>query len=70
MINKKKRTSHLLDFAVPVGAQSENKRKRKYRQILWLARELKTKKKWNIGLTVILIATGALGTVSKGLETN
>ena len=53
-----------MDFAVPAD-QNEDKimRKDKY---LDLTRELK--RLWNMRVTVILIVVGALGTVSKGLE--
>ena len=63
--NKKRRTSRILDFAVPADHKvnlKENKERYKYQD---LARELK--KLWNIKVTVIPIVIGALGTVTKGL---
>ena len=68
LINKKKRTCHLMYFAIPVD-HWENERKRKDKQIfepcLRLLKEL-----WNIRATVIQIVFGALGTLPKSLEKN
>ena len=66
MINKKERTCHLVDFAVPADHRvklNEIEKKDKY---LDLARELK--KLWNMRVKVLPIVIGALGTVPKGLE--
>ena len=65
-LKKKKRTSRIVDFAIPTDhwiKLRENEKKDKY---LDLARE--SKKPWNMVVTVIPIVIGALGTFSKGLE--
>ena len=65
IINKKKRTCKIVDFAVPADhriKQMEYEKKDKY---LDLARELK--KLWNMQVTIIPIVIGAFGTVTKGL---
>ena len=65
IINKKKRTCKIVDFAVPADHRiklKECERKDKY---LDLARDLK--KLWNIQVTIIPIVIGAFGTVTKGL---
>ena len=62
---QKKRTCWIVDFAAPavhIVKLKESKKKDKY---LNVARELK--KLWNMKVTVIPIAIGALGTVTKGL---
>ena len=63
IINKKKRTCKIVDFAVPADHRIkliESEKKDKY---LDLARELK--KLWNM-VTIISIVIGAFGTVTKG----
>ena len=67
IINKRKKLENLLDSELcrHGRSQSENKRKRKKRQYLDLARELK--KLWNMKVTVILTIISALWTISKGL---
>ncbi len=65
IINKKKRTCKIVDFAVPADHRikvKECEKKDKYRD---LARELK--KLWNMQVTIIPIVIGAFGTVTKGL---
>ena len=67
IINKKlkKRICKIVDFAVPADHRiklTEFEKKEKY---LNLARELK--KLWNMKLAFVPIATGAFGTVTKGL---
>ena len=61
---KKRRICRLVYFGVPLYNKVKKKRNDKY---LDLARELK-KKLRNMGVTLILIIIGALGTVPKGLE--
>ena len=53
-----------MDFAVPANQRVKIKETEKRDKYLDLARELK---KWNIKVTVILIVTGALRTITKGL---
>ena len=65
IINKKKTTCKIIDFAVLDDHRirlKECERKDKY---LDLARELK--KQWNMEVTIIPIVIGAFGTVTKGL---
>ena len=62
---QKKRIYKTVDFAVPADHRiklKECERKDKY---LDLARELK--KLWNMKVTIVLIVTGAFGTITKGL---
>ena len=65
IINKKKRTCKIVDFAVPANHRIKLKECEKKHQYLDLARELK--KLWNIQVTIIPIVIGAFGTVTKGL---
>ena len=61
----KKRICKIVDFAVPADPRvnlKENEKKDKYHD---LARELK--KLWNMKVTIVPIALGALGTITKGL---
>ena len=51
----------------PGEQQNENKRKRKERQVLDLAKKLK--RLWNMKVMAIPIIIGAFGTVTKGLTT-
>ena len=65
IINRKKRTCHIVDFAVladHIVKLKENEKKYIY---LELARELK--KLWNIKEMVIPVVIGALGTITKEL---
>ena len=65
IVNKKRGTYRMVDFAVLAGYRvklKENERKDKY---LDLTRELK--KLWNMKVTVIPIVIGALGTFTKRL---
>ena len=65
IINKKKRTCKIDDFAVPANHRvklKECEKKDKYRDLAW---ELKTL--WNMQMTFIPIVIGAFGTVTKGL---
>ena len=66
MINKKKRISKIIDFAVPADYRinlKECEKKNKYHN---LARELK--KLWNMKGTILPIVIGAFGTSTKGLS--
>ena len=65
IINKKKRTCKIVDFAVPADHRIKLKECEKKDKYLDLARELK--KLWNMQLTMIPIVIGAFGTVTKGL---
>ena len=66
MINKKKRTCHIVDFAVPADHRVKLKEIEKKDKYLDLTRELK--KLWNMRVKVVPIVIGALGTIPKGLE--
>ena len=63
---KKKRTCKIVDFAVPGDHRIKLKEREKKDKYVESARELK-KKLWNMKVTIILIVTGAFGTVAKGL---
>ena len=65
IINKKKRTSKIVDFAVPADHKIKLKECEKKYKYLDLSRELK--KLWNIKVTIISIVIGAFGLVTKGL---
>ena len=64
IINTKKRTCKIVDFAVPADHRINLKESEKDKY-LDLARELK--KLWNMKITIVPIVIGALGTVTKGL---
>ena len=66
IINNKKRTCKIVDFAVPADHRIKLKECEKKDKYLDLARELK-KKLWNMQVTIIPIVIGAFGTVTKGL---
>ena len=65
IINKKKRISKIVDFAVQVDHRLKLKECENKNKYLDLARELK--KQGNMKVTIILIVIGAFGTVTKGL---
>ena len=65
IINKKKRTCKIVDFAVPADHRIKLKECEKKDKYLDLARELK--KLWNMQVRIIPIVIGAFGTVTKGL---
>ena len=65
VINKKKRTCKIVDFAVPADHRIKQKECEKKDKYLDLARELK--KLWNMQVTITPIVIGAFGTVTKGL---
>ena len=65
IINKKKRTCKIVDFAVPADHRIKLKECEKKDKYLDLARELK--KLWNMQVTIIPIVIGSFGTVTKGL---
>ena len=67
IINKKKRTCKIVDFAVPADHRIKLKECEKKDKYLDLARELK--KLWNMQVTIIPIVIGAFGTVTTGLIT-
>ena len=64
IINKKKRTCKIVDFAVPPDHRIKLKECEKKDKYLDLARELK--KLWNMLVTIIPMVIGAFGTVTKG----
>ena len=63
IINKKKRTCRIVNFAVPTDYRVKLKESEKKDKYLNLARELK--KLWKMKVTIIPIVTVALGTVIK-----
>ena len=65
IINKIKRTCKSVDFAVPDDLKIKLKESEKNDKYLDLARELK--KLWNMKVAIIIIVTGAFGTVTTGL---
>ena len=65
IINKKKRTCKIVDFAVAADHRIKLKESEKKDKYLDFVRELK--KLWNIKVTIIPIVIGAFGTVTKGL---
>ena len=65
IISKKKRTSNIVDFAVPADHRIKLKECEKKDKYLDLARKLK--KLWNMQMTNKPIVIGAFGTVTKGL---
>ena len=65
IINKKKRTCKIVDFAVPADYRKKLKECEKKDKYLDLARELKNL--WNIQVKIIPIVIGAFGTVTKEL---
>ena len=62
---KKNRIRKTVEFAVPADNWVKLKESEKKDESLYLARKLK--KLWNMKLIIILIAVGALGTVTEGL---
>ena len=64
-IQEKKRTSKIVNFALSVDLRIKLKENKKKDKILDLVRKLK--KLWNMKVTIITIAIGAFGTVTKGL---
>ena len=65
IINKKKRTYRIVDLAVSAGHKIKLKENEKKDQYLDFARGLKNL--WNMKVIFLSIASGALGTVTKGL---
>ena len=66
LINKKKRTCQLVDFAVTAKHSGKIKENEKIGKYVDFARELK--KLWNIQKTVIPVVIGVLVTIPKNLE--
>ena len=65
ILNKKKRTCKIVDFAVPVDNRiklKESEKKDKYLDLAWGLKEL-----WNMKVMIIAIVINAFGTVTKGL---
>ena len=65
IVNQKKRTCRIVDFAVSKDHRvelKESEKKNKYQDLAW-----ELKKLWNMKVTVIPIITGMLGTVTKEL---
>ena len=66
LINMKKRTCHLVDFAISANHREKIKESEKIDKYLDLARKLK--KLWNGSVTVIPTIIVVLGTIPKSLE--
>ena len=66
VINKKKGTCKIVDFADPADHRIKLKESEQNDKYLDLAREFK-KKIWNMKVTIIPIVIGAFGTITKGL---
>ena len=64
IINKKKRTCKIVDFAIQADHRIKLKKCKKKDKYFDLAWELK--KLWNMQVTIIPIVIGAFGTVTKG----
>ena len=65
VINKKKRTCKIVDFAVLTDHRiklKEREKKDKYLDLPW-----ELKKIWNVKVRIVSIVIGAFGTVTKGL---
>ena len=65
IINNKKRTCKIMDFAVPVDHRIKLKEWEKKDKYLDLSRELK--KWWNMKVTIIQMVIGVFGPLTKGL---
>ena len=65
IINKKKRTCKIVNFAILADHRIKLKESEKKDKYLNLARELK--KLWNMKVTIIPIVIGVFGTIIKGL---
>ena len=65
IINKKKSTCKIVDFAVPADHRIKLKECEKKDKYLDLARELK--KLWNMQVTIIPVVISAFGTITKKL---
>ena len=65
IINKKKRTCKIVDFAIPADHRINLKECEKKDKYFDLARELK--KLWNMKVTIVPIVIGAFGTITEGL---
>ena len=65
IINKRKRTCKIVEFAVPADHRIKLKECEKKDKYLDLARKLK--KLWNMQITIITIVIGAFGPITKGL---
>ena len=65
IINKRKKTCKIVDFAVQADHRINLKEIEKKDKYLDLARELKNL--WNMKVTIVPIVIGALGTVIRGL---
>ena len=65
IIKEKRKTWHLVDFAVleDFKVNMKEKERKKYLDLAW-----ELKKLWNMKVMVIPVIVGALGTVPKGLE--
>ena len=63
VVDKKKRTCKIIDFAVPVDSRIEEKKKAKIEKYQYLRRELQ--KIWNVRVKIILLVVGSLGAMPK-----
>ena len=70
MVNNKKKTCPIMDFAIPVDLREKIKESEKIETSTWKLpgnKKKKLKNQKNMKETVILIVTGELGTISNGL---
>ena len=63
VVDKKKRTCKIIDFAVPGDSRIEEKEKEKIEKYQYLRRELQ--KIWNMRLNIIPLVVGSLGAIPK-----
>ena len=68
IMNKKKRSCKIVDFAVPTDHGIKLKASEKKDNYLGLARELKKKKLWSMKVIIAPIVIGAFGLVTKRLK--
>ena len=66
VLDKKEKTCYLVDVAVPGDSRVESKEKEKIHKYQDLARELR--KLWKVGVKVVPVVVGALGTLPQALE--
>ena len=63
VVDKKKRTCKIIDFAVPGDSRIEEKEKEKIEKYQYLRRELQ--KIWNMRVNIIPLVVGSLGAIPK-----
>ena len=66
VVDRKERSSKIIDFAVPGDSRIEEKEKDKIEKYQDLGRELQ--KLWNVKLKIIPLVVGVLGTIPKQFD--